>query len=62
MNILAIGDTHFKPDNVIDSYDFINKLEQYIIKNNDKIDYIVVLGDILHTHEKIFTLALNVAF
>jgi DNA repair exonuclease SbcCD nuclease subunit len=61
MKILTIGDTHFKPDNVIESYDFINKLEQYIIKNNNNIEYIVVLGDILHTHEKIFTLALNVA-
>lgn len=61
MKILAIGDTHFKPDNVIESYDFIKKLENYISNNIENIDIIVVLGDILHTHEKVFTQALNVA-
>jgi predicted phosphodiesterase len=61
MKFLCIGDTHFKTNNIEESYDFIFKLEQYL-KNNDKnIDYIVALGDILDKHEIVHTQALNVA-
>lgn len=61
MRFLCIGDTHFKTNNIQESYDFINKLEEYIKSNVDDIDYIVALGDILDKHEIVHTQALNVA-
>lgn len=61
MKFLCIGDPHFKTDNCEETNDFIKKLEQYIKSNLDTIDYIVVLGDILHNHEKLHTSALNIA-
>lgn len=60
MKILCIGDTHFKTDNVIETDKFIFEIECYLQKNI--IDIIVVMGDILHTHEKLHTIALNSAF
>jgi hypothetical protein len=61
MKFLCIGDPHFKTDNCEETNDFIKKLEDYIKNNLDTIDYIVVLGDILHNHEKLHTSALNIA-
>ena len=58
MYILCIGDPHFRVDNVDETLHFINSLESYI-SNNPYIDIIIVLGDILHTHEKIHTVPLN---
>lgn len=61
MKFLCIGDPHFKTDNCEETNDFIKKLEEHIKNNLDKIDYIIVLGDILHNHEKLHTSALNIA-
>jgi UDP-2,3-diacylglucosamine pyrophosphatase LpxH len=61
MKFLCIGDPHFKTDNCEETNDFIKKLEEYIKSNLDTIDYIIVLGDILHNHEKLHTSALNIA-
>jgi DNA repair exonuclease SbcCD nuclease subunit len=58
--ILAIGDPHFRIDNLDESNQFINNLSRLIDDRKD-IDIIVVLGDILHTHEKLHTVALNSA-
>jgi DNA repair exonuclease SbcCD nuclease subunit len=58
--ILAIGDPHFRIDNVDESNQFINNVSKLIEERVD-IDIIVVLGDILHTHEKLHTVALNSA-
>lgn len=58
---LTIGDIHFKLDNIQESIQFISEVETYILSNLNKIDFIVVLGDILHTHEKVHTQALNLA-
>ena len=57
--ILAIGDPHFRTDNITETQQFSQELEQYISTND--IDIIIVLGDILHTHEKLHTSALNAA-
>jgi UDP-2,3-diacylglucosamine pyrophosphatase LpxH len=61
MKFLCIGDPHFKTDNYEETNDFIKKLENYIKENLGQIDYIIVLGDILHNHEKLHTSALNIA-
>lgn len=58
--ILAIGDPHFRTDNVEETQNFSNELKKYLEKNDD-IEVIIVLGDILHTHEKLHTDALNTA-
>jgi len=48
---LVIGDPHFKTDNIKDTNDMCNSV--YEILNTEKVDFIVVLGDILHRHETI---------
>lgn len=60
MKILAIGDPHFKVDNIEESKIFITNLSSYLSSNID-IEIIVVLGDVLHNHEKLHTFALNSA-
>jgi DNA repair exonuclease SbcCD nuclease subunit len=59
MRILAIGDPHFHVDNITESKQFTSSIDTYLTNNN--VDCIVVLGDILHTHEKLHTDALNSA-
>jgi DNA repair exonuclease SbcCD nuclease subunit len=59
MSILAIGDQHFQLNNLIEVEQFIIKLETYA--KQVKPDYIILLGDLLHTHEKLHTITLNKA-
>lgn len=56
--ILAIGDPHFKVDNIEESKIFTDNLSSFLSQNTD-IEIIVVLGDVLHNHEKLHTFALN---
>ena len=51
--ILLIGDPHFKTSNSLESQQFIDEVRNYLEKNRDSLDFIVVLGDILDTHEKV---------
>ena len=57
MQIVAIGDTHFKVDNM----NIVDKLIEEIVSKLTRLkpDLIVLLGDILHDHERLHTLALN---
>ena len=59
MKYLVVGDTHFKVDNVEESEHFHLQVYRYLLDN--KVDCIILLGDLLHTHEKLFTFALNLA-
>ena len=59
MKILAIGDQHFKTDNICEIEIFIKQMKEIAIKMEP--DIIVLLGDLLHTHEKIHTSPLNKA-
>lgn len=63
MHLLLIGDPHFRVDNITETKKFISSVVQLAnkLQSENKLDYIVVLGDILHTHEKLNTFALNVA-
>lgn len=58
--ILSIGDPHIKLDN----FDEFNLFEEslHTLIDLENPDLIVVLGDILHYHEKIFTPCLNRAY
>lgn len=59
MSILVIGDQHFKIDNLEECEVFIERVEQQCTLLKPK--YIVLLGDLLHTHEKLHTTVLNKA-
>lgn len=61
LNILCIGDVHIQTNNTQDIRIFTEKLYKYIEQNNENIDIIVLMGDILHTHERLHTIAFNVA-
>ncbi len=51
IKVLCIGDPHFKVNNIPESDDMVSKLIK--ITQHIKPKFIVVLGDILHRHEKI---------
>ena len=51
MKILLIGDPHFKTSNTLETGQLFDETEKYLKQN--EVDFIVVLGDILDTHEKI---------
>jgi DNA repair exonuclease SbcCD nuclease subunit len=56
---LAIGDPHFQTNNVLETEELIRKI--HIVVDNMKPDFVVILGDLLHTHEKIHVIPLNMA-
>ena len=60
INVLLIGDQHFQVGNIPDVEVFIEKIERLV--NETKPDFIVCLGDLLHTHERLHTIPLNKAF
>lgn len=60
MRVIAIGDPHFRVENILEVETFMDKMAK--VAKTEKPDMIVVLGDLLHTHEKIFTIALNKAY
>jgi DNA repair exonuclease SbcCD nuclease subunit len=57
MKILFSGDPHIKTDNHIDVDILLSELEK--ICQSITVDLIIVGGDIMHYHERIFTQALN---
>jgi len=57
MKILFIGDPHIKTDNHIDVDILLSELEK--ICQSITFDLIIVGGDVMHYHERIFTQALN---
>jgi len=59
MKVLAIGDPHFMVSNLDSVKIYINKMVK-LAKDQDP-DFIVVLGDLLHTHEKIHSTVLRYA-
>lgn len=60
VTILTIGDPHFKTDNIEIVDLFIAQLVQLVTRV--KPDLIVILGDILHYHERLHTIPLNKAY
>jgi hypothetical protein len=57
MSFLVVGDIHIKEDNVDEIQILIKNIQEITTQN--KFEHIVLLGDILHHHEKIFTQSLN---
>ena len=60
MKVLAIGDPHFRVENMVEVEFFMAKITQ--LAKAEEPDIIIILGDLLHTHEKIFTIAMNKAY
>lgn len=60
MKVICVGDPHFRVENITEVEIFMDKIER--LAKTENPDIIVILGDLLHTHEKIFTLALNKAY
>jgi DNA repair exonuclease SbcCD nuclease subunit len=60
VKVIIIGDVHIKYDNLPDIDRYINELERVVKAKLP--DFIVVLGDILDSHEKVFTPCLNKAY
>ena len=61
LNILCIGDVHIQTSNTVDIRFFIKKLIEYIETHSENIDLIILMGDILHTHERLHTIPFNIA-
>lgn len=59
IKFLVIGDVHFKVTNISEVEIFIAKIEELAL--SIKPDFIVILGDVLDTHEKIHSIPLNKA-
>lgn len=57
LSILAFGDIHIKPDNAVE----ITLLQEKILRQIDRIkpDLVCILGDVLDSHERVFTNCLN---
>lgn len=60
MKILCIGDPHIKIEEEDNIHLLIERIESFITTIKD-INYIIILGDVLHNHEKIHTESLNLA-
>ena len=58
--IVAIGDQHFTTKNIPEIDIFIDVVTEMV--SEKKPDFIVLMGDLLHTHEKIHTVPLNKAY
>lgn len=57
---IVIGDPHFMTKNIPEVEMFIERIEK--LAKEKKPDFIVSLGDLLHTHERLHTIALNKAY
>lgn len=56
---IAVGDPHFTTSNIVDAQALISKVN--LLVDQLKPTFVVLLGDILHTHEKIHVTPLKLA-
>ena len=59
-NVLFIGDPHFQVTNIIEIDKFMEKIIN--LATEKQPDIIIIAGDLLHTHERLHTTALNKAY
>ena len=60
LKVITIGDQHFKIDNIEEVDIFITKITSLIEEKQP--DFVVLLGDLLDTHERIHAVPLNRAY
>ena len=61
LRTLCIGDVHIQINNLTAFDILFQKLEEYLLNHSHLIDIIIVMGDVLHTHERLHTLCFNYA-
>lgn len=61
LSVLCIGDVHIQTGNILQIKEFLSKLEELLVSSKYEIDIIILMGDILHTHERLHTTSLNYA-
>jgi DNA repair exonuclease SbcCD nuclease subunit len=59
--IITIGDPHFQMNNMGEVKKFVQMCIAYVKRHERTLHAIVVLGDVLHDHERVHSTALNVA-
>lgn len=59
-SVIFIGDPHFQVSNIEEVELFIKRITELVIER--KPDIVVIGGDLLHTHERLHTIALNKAY
>lgn len=59
INAIVIGDLHFETKNILEVDEFSEKLLEEVCRRNP--DFIVLLGDVLDTHERLHMIPLNKA-
>lgn len=57
MSVLIIGDLHYQPSNVQQTE--IVERDIYNIISTNNIAFVIILGDVLHTHERVYTDCFN---
>ena len=60
IKILFIGDPHFQVNNISEVDLFLPKISK--LAKEKQPDLIIIAGDLLHTHERLHTIALNKAY
>ena len=61
MKIFLVGDVHIKSNNLPYISIYIARLEQ-VLQTSSELDIIILMGDILHDHERVSINALNYAY
>jgi len=59
-SVVFIGDPHFQVSNIEEVEIFVNRITELVAER--KPDIVVIGGDLLHTHERLHTIALNKAY
>ena len=60
VKVVVIGDPHFRVDNIEEVDMFIERITALVTREDP--DFVVCLGDLLHTHERLHTIVLNKAY
>ena len=60
LSILCIGDPHIRIEEQEDIHSYFNELTT-ILNTIDNLDFIIILGDVLHNHSILHTGSLNLA-
>lgn len=60
IKVLFVGDPHFQVNNIPEVEQFIEKMIE--LAKEKKPDFILIAGDLLHTHERLHTTPLNKAY
>ena len=59
-SIIFIGDPHIQVTNIVEVELFMERIINLVTKKQP--DIIIIAGDLLHTHERLHTIALNKAY